>query len=155
MSDAVRVAPSFAGQGVFSTKDFKRGELIGEVFGRLIREESEYAIEMDEEFALDPDAPFRFLNHSCHPNAELMSGPVREDGYAATLVGAVRRIRPGDEITIAYGWDAANAVPCRCGTAKCIGWVVDPKELHLVEKRQKPKPKPKSNPKQRKLSPVG
>jgi len=130
----VSVAPSFAGSGVFAAGEFKRGDVIGEVFGRVVAGPGDcYAIELDDIHTLDPDAPFRFLNHSCNPNAEFFTDHRKRDGHYRMFVGARRKIRVGEELTIAYGWSATDAVRCLCGTTKCLGWIVDKKELHLVE----------------------
>jgi SET domain-containing protein len=133
MNTAVRVARSFTGSGVFAKSDFKRGMTIGEVTGKYkLGFDGEYAIEIDDEYSLDPATPFRFLNHSCHPNAQLITDIRKNGRHLRMFVGALRRIRAGDEITIAYGWDAVDAVPCRCGNKKCLGWVVDPEQLSLI-----------------------
>ena len=133
MNKAVMVARSFAGSGVFAKRDFKQGTMIGEVVGEYkLGYDGEYAIEIDDDYSLEPAAPFRFLNHSCHPNAQLLTDTRKNGPYLRMFVGALRRIRAGDEITIAYGWDAVDAVACQCGSKKCLGWVVDPEQLHLV-----------------------
>lgn len=145
MSAKVSVAPSFAGSGVYSKQEFKRGDVIGEVRGRIVAGPGDqYAIGLDDHHTLDPVAPFRFLNHSCSPNAYFFTDDRKRGKHHRMFVGVLRRIRPGEELTIAYGWGAADAVPCLCGTKKCLGWIVDPKELHLVEQAKKPRSKAKS-----------
>lgn len=147
----VSVAPSFAGSGVFAASEFKRGEVVGEVFGRVVAGPGDcYAIELDDHHTLDPDAPFRFLNHSCSPNAEFFTDHRKRGGHYRMFVAARRKIRVGEELTIAYGWSATDAVRCLCGTKKCLGWIVDPKQLHLVEPPKAPaKAKAKSTPKRK------
>jgi hypothetical protein len=138
MNKAVTVARSFAGLGVFAEKDFKRGMTIGEVLGEYKRGyDDEYAIEIDGDYSLEPAAPFRFLNHSCHPNAQLFTDTRKNGSHLRMFVGALRRIRTGDEITIAYGWDAVDAVACQCGSKKCLGWVVAPEQLHLIDAKRR------------------
>ncbi|MCE9606288.1 MAG: SET domain-containing protein [Planctomycetia bacterium] len=144
MKAKVSVAASFVGSGVFAEHEFKRGDIIGEVRGQVLAGEGdEYAIGLDDTFTLDPAAPFRFLNHSCRPNAEFFTDERKRGKHLRMFVGALRRIKLGEELTISYGWAAKDAVPCRCGTEKCLGWIVDPKQLHLVAPQAKPKSKPK------------
>lgn len=47
-------------------------------------------------------------------------------------VEAVRSIPKGDQITIDYAWPASMAIPCRCGSPGCRGWIVDPNELDRI-----------------------
>lgn len=61
-----------------------------------------------------------FVNHSCDPSLEF--------DMAAMEVRVVkgRDLRKGDELTFFYPsseWDMAQPFQCRCGTARCIGWV--------------------------------
>jgi uncharacterized protein len=124
--NGVRIAASHVGQGVFATQSFKRYETIGEVQGRRIDDpaySSEYCIGLNAKQSLEPEAPFRYLNHSCQPNCRLVSDADR------LWVEAVRAITPGQELTIDYAWDAESAVPCACGAVACRGWIVDKKEL--------------------------
>jgi len=150
MKSKVLVAPSFAGSGVYAQQEFKRGDEIGEVRGRVVAGAGDqYAIGLDDVHTLDPAAPFRFLNHSCDPNAQFYTDDRKRGKHHRMFVGAVRRIKPGEELTIAYGWAASDAVPCLCGTKKCLGWIVDPKQLHLVTPQPKTRSKTKSPAKRR------
>lgn len=64
-----------------------------------------------------PDEGFwRYLNHSCEPNAWLRG---RE------LV-ALRDIRTGEDVSFDYNtteWDMAEPFACHCGSAACLGTV--------------------------------
>jgi uncharacterized protein len=58
-------------------------------------------------------------NHSCSPNAAIYS-----DG--AGRIQCLRSIRPGEEVTIFYGWVTLNQPardPCRCGSEQCRGFI--------------------------------
>jgi hypothetical protein len=131
---AVRVAPARHGLGVFARRVIVVDEIIGEVTGTIIHEEgygSEYCIDLDPSRVLEPDEPFRYVNHSCDPNCEIFSwdetdGDVTSDRVWLT---ALRVIQPGEELTIDYAWEADAAIPCGCGSANCRGWIVDEAEL--------------------------
>jgi hypothetical protein len=58
-------------------------------------------------------------NHSCSPNAAIYS-----DG--AGRIQCLRPIRPGEEVTIFYGWVTLNEPerdPCRCGSRNCRRYI--------------------------------
>ena len=79
----------------------------------------------------------RFINHSCDPNLKCFN--LVSDGQSSVFhqVGlfAVRKIKPGEELTIDYMWDEnandviAEDVPCLCGSAKCRGLLMRSKKL--------------------------
>jgi hypothetical protein len=124
------------GLGVFSRRFYSDGELIGEILGTVIASPdhtSAYCYSMGDERSLEPDAPFKYLNHSCQPNAlfECHDIKVAKGGAVErrVFVLAFDFIRPGEEITIDYRWPAAMAIRCRCGSANCRGWVIDKDDL--------------------------
>lgn len=120
------------GMGGFARRRIKRGEPLIEYVGEKITKaeaavrvaaDNPFIFCLDDECDVDGDAswnPARFLNHSCEPNAE------------AEIIGdqiwilALRDIRPGEEITFNYSYDLENYEehPCRCGSAKCVGYMV-------------------------------
>jgi len=136
----VRVAPSPHGLGVFSTRSFAVHELIGPIRGAVIDDpkyESDYCMELGEHLALEPESPFRFVNHSCQPNCRLLElEPDSADAETANVgdlwLEALCDIAPGEQITIDYGWPARAAIPCRCGCPECRGWIVAATERHRV-----------------------
>jgi len=140
--DDVRVEQTEVGLGVFAAREFVPNEAIGHVLGTVVhdpRHGSDYCMELDEDRGLEPAAPFRFVNHSCHPNSQLIHiESTREDGRPGTTeiwVEAIRGIEPGEQVTIDYGWPAEAAIPCRCHSSNCRGWIVDEEELHCVHAR--------------------
>lgn len=140
----VQVGPSTIGTGVFAARQFRKGQLIGEIRGQIIHgldDVTSYCIELDETRSLEPDAPFRFLNHSCEPNAEVFSWdePGEKD---VVYLQALRTIRPGEELTIDYAWHADAAIRCQCGAGECRGWVVDATQLASLLKSKQPKRRP-------------
>jgi hypothetical protein len=56
-----------------------------------------------------------------------------DDADAELWIEAIRDIMPGEELTIDYAWPADRGAKCLCGSPRCRGWIVDPKELHLLQ----------------------
>ena len=137
----VRVGPSSNGLGVFSLKSFALNALIGPIRGRIVEDpdyESDYCMEFGANMSLEPAPPFRYLNHSCHPNCALVELEVE---YADGQLGdpelwleTKAEIVPGDEMTIDYSWPATDATACHCGCPDCRGWIVAVGELDRVDR---------------------
>ena len=137
----VTIAPAQYGMGLFAARNFSLGEQIGWMEGFILRDSeysSDYAVDLGEDYCLEPDGTYRYLNHSCEPNCELYL--IEETDELGPLllprvsVEAMREITLGEQLTIDYGWPAEAAIPCGCGAEKCRGWVVSAEELHLVKK---------------------
>lgn len=82
-----------------------------------------YIFTLDDEFDLDGSVswnPARLINHSCDPNCEAYI----EDGHI--WIGAIREIQRGEELSYNYGFDLEHwdAHPCRCGSKRCVGYIV-------------------------------
>ena len=121
------------GRGVFAETHFLTGEVIDAVTGRIIgpddtNYDDSYCIDLDGELMFDPEPPFRFLNHNCEPNCEVFSW----EGDPRLWVQCRRPIQVGEELTIDYAWPIEHAIPCRCDSAKCRGWIIAPDQLHLL-----------------------
>ncbi len=115
------------GKGVFACRRFRRHQIIGQVEGSLRRERQsagEHLIDAGSGLCLDPYPPFRFLNHSCRPNAELVVSQARAGGLPETFVVALRELRVGEELLIDYAWEADLVERCFCGEDACRGWIV-------------------------------
>lgn len=126
------VRSSIDGYGVIATRDFAAGELIAEVDGVPWHEDEDlddrYSLWLDNGMYLDMVDQTRWINHSCEPNAEI-EGDVDEHGRAWARVVAIQPIRAGQEIAYDYAFYAEVAEPCRCGTPRCRGFIVDAEEL--------------------------
>jgi hypothetical protein len=138
---AIRVGPARHGLGVFARRAIVEDEIIGEVTGAIIHKVgygSEYCIDLDPGRVLEPDSPFRYVNHSCDPNCEIFSWDQTEGDITPdhVFLVALRVIQPGEELSIDYAWEAAAAIPCGCGSANCRGWIVDEAELADVLRRE-------------------
>ena len=118
------------GKGLFATSRLPGRKKIGELEGVVIsiRKANALAkkikriaiVELDDKFALDAtlDKQFRYINHSCGPNAYLRVINSRVQFYA------LRDILPGEEITANYGLTHhEGTLPCKCGATNCKGYL--------------------------------
>jgi hypothetical protein len=140
LAQLVRVDETHVGRGVFARRKLAAGIVLGEILGEIFPVEPDdpsYCMELPSGRVLEPAAPLRFLNHSCDPNCELFywfdeDGSLQEDRL---WLQTIRPIGTGEELLIDYCWPADAAIPCRCGSANCRGWIVDPEELHLLARQ--------------------
>ena len=133
------------GRGVFATRTIRKGTRIIEYRGD--RTTWEVALERP---ASDPDNPHhtfffetsdgtvidasvrgnaaRWINHSCDPNCATF-----EDDDGRVFIEAVRKIRPGEELSYDYRLQIDGRLSkreraqytCRCGAGKCRGSLLD------------------------------
>ncbi len=129
----VRIGWTSVGKGVFAEKDYHVNWVIGEILGDLINDPdygSDYCIETQNGYSLEPYPPFRFLNHSCEPNCEFEWFDMEEDGNNQStqrlFLNAQKEIMVGEELTINYNWPAGEAIRCFCKAQRCRGWIVFP-----------------------------
>jgi SET domain-containing protein len=124
-----RLGRSLTGLGLFATKEIKKRARIAQYRGRLLTtKEAErlergnrnrYMFELNSRWTIDGTPRYnvaRYINHSCNPNAE----PIIYRGRV--FIRALRRIKPGEEITYHYGMDYLRNVigisNCRCGRCR-------------------------------------
>ncbi|MCI0748569.1 MAG: SET domain-containing protein-lysine N-methyltransferase [Verrucomicrobia subdivision 3 bacterium] len=121
------------GHGLFATAAIRAGERLTEYIGEKISKSesierckagNNYVFHLNDEFDLDGDVEgniARFINHSCAPNAE-----AEVSGGERIWIVALRDINPGEEITFNYGYDLDDYRdhPCRCGTDRCVGYIL-------------------------------
>lgn len=134
----IKILKTPVGKGIFATKSFRKNQTIGQMTGAIITDDNydpDYVVDLGKAGVLEPEAPFRFLNHSCEPNAALIEYEADNDEAPTMWVEVLRAIRPGDQITIDYSWPADAAIPCLCGAKSCRGWVVGESELKTVKRR--------------------
>jgi hypothetical protein len=141
----VRTGRTRVGKGVFAQRWYRTGQIIGEIRGVVIHDQSyssEHCMDLGDGGCLEPDPPFRYLNHSCEPNCSFRWHDLRDDRQPRprrrVFLYASQVIRPGEELTIDYAWPAAAAIPCRCGTPSCRGWIVAKDELAAAEGTEQP-----------------
>lgn len=131
------------GMGGYARKFIPRETYVIEYVGeKICKEESErrcdadnrYIFTYDDEFDLDGSVEWnlaRWINHSCEANCETID----DDGEI--WIAAVRDIQPGEELTFNYCYDLEDykAHPCRCGSSRCVGYIVA-QEYHDTVRRQ-------------------
>jgi uncharacterized protein len=113
------------GHSVVARQVIDPGELIGVWTGRIVpadaldtlpEEIRRHTVQIEEELYLasvHANEPPDFINHSCEPNAGL-------DGQVAIV--ALRRIMPGEEVTIDYAMcdgSPYDEFECGCGSKIC------------------------------------
>jgi SET domain-containing protein len=123
-----RIGRSVTGLGLFATRLIKKRTRIAQYRGPLLTDEeaeragnrgNRYLFEINSKVTVDgtPRSNVaRYANHSCNPNAEPIIYRKR------IFIRALRRIRPGEEITYHYGMDYLRNVigisNCRCGRCR-------------------------------------
>lgn len=126
----VQIGETPVGKGVFARRAFRRGQVIGVIQGIVSGDAhygSAYAMDLGQGRSLEPIPPFRYLNHSCQPNAEIVSLEYANRGRTdQLLLEAIADIAVGEEIRIDYAWQPEHAIPCLCGSSQCRGWIVTP-----------------------------
>ena len=141
------------GNGVFATAAIGKGEEIIEYKGKLLTPQQADALygdggetghtflfTLNEQYVIDANQQgntARWINHSCAPNCravveESASGDPRRD---KVKIEAIRRIKPGEELTYDYGivLDVPHTArlkklwKCLCGSPDCTGTLLKPK----------------------------
>lgn len=112
-----------SGKGIFAGEDVKKGEIIQYIKGKPIRK----VIKSQQDSKRTANwigagrniwmktngTPFRYINHSCNPNAALTG--------KKTLI-AMENIRAGEEICFDYSMtdvDSYYHITCNCGEKNC------------------------------------
>ena len=135
-SKNVTLRQSDLGKGVYALCHFAADEQVGEISGRVIEDpdySSEYCMECGDGQSLEAAAPFRFLNHNCDPNCELIIWEGDSPGDWDLCLHTIKAIEPGEELTIDYAWPVDAAIPCLCRSEQCRGWIVAETELPFVQ----------------------
>lgn len=137
----VQVGEAKHGQGLFSTIPFESETILGMMDGEVIDDAdhaSDYAVDLGGTFSLEPSAPFRFVNHCCDPNCELVIVEADEESstHPFVVLQSLREIRVGEELTIDYAWPADSGIPCGCESEMCRGWIVAEEELEFEDEEE-------------------
>ena len=151
-------------KGVFASKEIPAGQKVLEYTGELISKEEgtkrendsikrakkdptvagTYILEIDEVNDLDGDVEgnyAKYINHSCEPNCEF------DIIGKKVWVNALRKINEGEELLLNHGFEwnpkEFHKHPCRCGSPKCVGYILDedewPKLKEHLDKVKSPK----------------
>jgi hypothetical protein len=125
----VRLGP--LGRGIHARRAFREGDRILKFTGLLLNHDQvlalgdaqAYALQIGPNQYLDTAPPGRYTNHSCVPNAGIISDRV--------LI-ALKPIPAGEEIRFDYSTTMSEdhwTLECRCGEPDCRGLV---KDFHLL-----------------------
>jgi SET domain-containing protein len=130
------------GRGIYATAPIPKGVKVIEYVGKLVPvKDSEalaekqmqragksgtghvYLFTLNNKYDIDGNVPHnkaRLINHSCDPNCEvqIIKGRI--------WILSKRAIEAGEELTYDYGFnmDYWQDHVCRCGTKKCLGYIV-------------------------------
>lgn len=147
------------GFGLFAKTDISQGTKIIEYVGeKITKAESDrrgpklveyaknhhelgavYIFELNQRYDIDGHVDYnaaKFINHSCDPNceAEIIRGHI--------WIRALRDLKKGEELFYNYGYslDTFEDHPCRCGTDRCVGFIVEetywPQLKRLLARKQ-------------------
>lgn len=153
---------SIHNRGLFAARSIPEGEQFIQYLGEIIsKKESErrgiaqheaaqsdgggsvYIFEIDDKRDIDGNYEWniaRLANHSCEPNCEALNCE------GEIWLVALRKIAKGEEITFDYGYALEHWKdhPCRCGSPRCVGYIVraeDRKRLAKLVKKESKKPR--------------
>ena len=133
------------GSGVFATKDIKKGVKIIQYIGEKVtkkegdkrsaerikkylnkkNEGSVYIFELNKKYDIDGSPSYnkaRYINHSCDPNCEV--DIIKNEIW----IISIKDIKKSSELNYDYGYpfdkDDFNDHKCKCGSNKCIGYII-------------------------------
>ena len=138
-------------RGLYASTNIKKDSKIIEYKGKIItvketeinpkfdNDKAIYLFNLNKRYDLDGDFKYntaRLINHSCDPNCEV-------DGVGLKLwIYSLRNIKKNEELTYDYGFSFDKDYkdfPCRCGTKKCVGYIVNSQSRWRIKKVKKKK----------------
>ena len=138
-------------RGLYAATNIKKDAKIIEYKGKIItvketevnpkfdNDKAIYLFNLNKRYDLDGDFKYntaRLINHSCDPNCEV-------DGVGLKLwIYSIKDIKKNDELTYDYGFSFDKDYkdfPCRCGTKKCVGFIVNSQSRWRIKKSKKRK----------------
>jgi len=129
------VRSAIDGYGVIALRPFAQGDEIAEIDGVAWKEgedvDDRYSLWIEDGLYFDMVDQTRFINHSCDPNSYVDTG-VSDDGQVWATVIALRSIAIGEELSYDYAFPAHLAEPCRCGSSKCRGLIMEEDALAAI-----------------------
>jgi uncharacterized protein len=122
-------------KSIFALRDFKKGEIVYEISGPVVKTPTIYTIPIGVGEYIDDESIGRFLCHSCEPNCGIKN---------KRQVIAMMDIKKGEEITVDYAMFVSeygseiseNELKCRCGKATCRGRLGSYRRLPEVLKKK-------------------
>ena len=147
------------GSGLFASQDIKNNSQVIEYIGdKVTKKEGDkradkqinkakknknngmvYIFELNKRYDIDGGVPHnhaRLINHSCDPNLEV------EIDNNRIWISAIKNIKKDAELSYNYGYSYdADYVdhPCKCGSSKCVGYILD--DIHWLKLKKKKKKK--------------
>ena len=133
-------------RGLYASKNIKNGKRIIEYKGKIVtakkvekdpkfdNEKAIYLFRLNKRYDLDGDFKFntaRLINHSCDPNCEVSGTGLK------VWVYAIKNIKKNEELSYDYGFGYDKdykSYPCRCGSKKCIGYIVRSESRWRIKK---------------------
>ncbi len=86
---------------------------------------SVYIFELNKKYDIDGSPKYnkaRYINHSCDPNCEV------EISKGKIWIKSIKKIKKNDELSYDYGYefdkDDYTDHVCKCGSKKCIGYII-------------------------------
>ena len=138
-------------RGLYASTNIKKDTKIIEYKGKIItvketetnpkfdNDKAIYLFNLNKKYDLDGDFKYniaRLINHSCDPNCEV-------DGVGLKLwIYSVKDIKKNEELTYDYGFSFDKDYkdfPCRCGSKKCAGFIVNSQSRWRIKKSKKRK----------------
>ena len=149
--------------GVFAKKEIPNNTKVIEYIGEIISKKegdrrsaqrikkylnskydgSVYIFELNGKYDIDGSPKYnkaRYINHSCDPNCEV------EINKGKIWIKSIKKIKKNEELSYDYGYefdkDDYTDHICKCGSKKCIGYIISqdawPKyKKHLIKKIKK------------------
>ena len=135
--------------GLYACSDIKKGTRIIEYKGKIISVKKSdidpkydngkaiYLFNINKRLDLDGDFKFntaRLINHSCEPNCEVFG-----EGKKIWIYAMIN-IKKGDELSYDYGFnfdEDYKQYPCKCGSDKCVGYIVREGSRWRINKSKK------------------
>ena len=88
-------------------------------------EGSVYIFELNKKYDIDGSPLYnkaRYINHSCDPNCEV--DIIKNEIW----ISSIKKIKKGEELSYDYGYpfdkDDYSDHICKCGSIKCVGYIV-------------------------------
>ena len=134
------------GTGLFASKYIPKGTTIIEYTGEKVKKKIGYkradkhlpkvwVFELSHHYLIDGKFSrnhARLFNHSCNPNCDIK---IKKDHI---WIYAKKDINKNKELNYNYGYDYDRDDildhPCKCGSPKCVGYIVDKSEWPKLKK---------------------
>ena len=150
---------SVHGRGLFASQYIKKGSQIIEYVGdKVTKREGDrradkqinkakknknngmvYIFELNKRYDIDGDVSYnyaRLINHSCNPNCEV------EIDNNHLWISAIKNIKKNHELSYNYGYSYDTDYDehkCKCGSSKCVGYILDEDHWPKLKKAKKKK----------------